>query len=40
MPEKSGMDAVPWLGSCVNAPDEKRVAVAAMMNVRMMDFFH
>jgi hypothetical protein len=37
MPEKSGIDAVPWLGCCVNAGDENRAAaaLAAMMTVRM-----
>jgi hypothetical protein len=39
MPEKSGMDAVLWLGSCANAADEKKVMaeVEAMMNNRMVD---
>jgi hypothetical protein len=38
MPEKSGIDVVPWLGCCVNAGDENRTAAAvvAMMTVRMM----
>jgi hypothetical protein len=40
MPEKSGVDAARWLGSCVNAADENRVAaeVVAIMNVRTMNF--
>jgi hypothetical protein len=35
-----GIDAVPSLGSCVNAADENKVApaVEAMMNARMIDF--
>ncbi len=38
--EKSGIDAVPWLRSCVNADKENRLAAAvvAMMNVRILDF--
>jgi hypothetical protein len=36
-PEKSGIDAVPWLGSCVNAADENRLMVT-MANFRMIDF--
>src|SRR5580692_9541030 len=38
MPEKSGIDAAPRLGCCVNAGDENRAAaaLAAMMAVRMM----
>jgi hypothetical protein len=40
MPVRLGIDAVPWLGSRVNAADENKVApaVAAMMNARMIDF--
>jgi hypothetical protein len=42
MPEKSGIDAVPCLDSCVNAADENRIAaeaeVVAMINVRIMGF--
>jgi hypothetical protein len=39
-PEKSGIDAGPWLVSCVNAADENKdaPAVEAMMNARMIDF--
>jgi hypothetical protein len=39
-PEKSGIDAVPWLGCCANADEENRAAAAveaAMMNVRMIN---
>jgi hypothetical protein len=41
MPEKSGIDAITWLGCCVNAAEEKRAAAAAvvtMVTVRMIDF--
>jgi hypothetical protein len=40
MPEKSGIDAVPCLDSCVNAADENRIAaeVVAMINLRIMGF--
>jgi hypothetical protein len=39
-PEKSGIEAVPGPGPCVNAADENRAATAvvAMINVRTMDF--
>jgi len=38
-PEKSGIDAVRWLGSCVNAADDRvAAAVMARMNVRMINF--
>src|ERR1700730_10053394 len=43
MPEKSGIDGVLWLGCCVKATDENRVAAAvvvtrAVTTVRMTDF--
>jgi hypothetical protein len=38
MPEKSGIDAVPWLTLCTDAGDENRAAVVAIMTIRMMDF--
>jgi hypothetical protein len=40
-PEKFGIDALPWLGCCVNAADENRAAAALvkMMTFRMMDFY-
>jgi hypothetical protein len=37
MPEKSGMDTVPWLDSCATE-DEISAAVVAMMTIRMVDF--
>jgi hypothetical protein len=40
VPEKSGIDAVLRLASCVNAAEEMRIAVAAVatMNLRMIKF--
>jgi hypothetical protein len=42
MPEKSGIDDVPCLDSCVNAVDENRIAaeteVVAMINLCIMGF--
>jgi hypothetical protein len=40
MPDKSGIDAVLWLRSCVNADAENRAAAeaVAMINVRIMEF--
>ena len=41
MPEKSGTDPVPWLGSWVNAgvhETRATAALAATSNVRMMGF--
>jgi hypothetical protein len=40
MPEKSGIDAVPWLRSCVTADEENRAAAeaVAIINVRVMEF--
>jgi hypothetical protein len=40
MPEKSGIEAVPCLDSCVNAADENRIVaeVVVTINVRIMGF--
>jgi hypothetical protein len=41
MPEKSGIDAMPWLRSCVSTDEENRTVAeaVAMINVRVMEFF-
>jgi hypothetical protein len=40
MPEKSGIDAAPWLRSCVNDGEENRAAAetVTMINVRVTEF--
>jgi hypothetical protein len=40
MPEKSGIDAVSWLRSCVNDGEENRASAetVTMINVRVMEF--